>query len=65
MTWRRVAEVVFQIGRVPWASPSRPETFGEGGSTEIRSIPVGVTTVVITYEHEHETGIVDLLLVGR
>jgi hypothetical protein len=63
-TYRAVAEVVFQVGRVPWAWPSTPQTFAMGQPTEIREIAVEGTAVVITYESAHATGIVDLLLMA-
>jgi hypothetical protein len=62
-TWRRVAEVVFLIAERPWAAPSYPEPFTTGQPKEIRAIAVDGTGVAVTYEHEHATGRVDLLLI--
>jgi hypothetical protein len=62
-TWRRVAEAVFLVGERPWATPSIPLTLPTGQPTEIREIAVDGTSAVITYEHEHASGIVDLLRV--
>lgn len=62
-TWRHVAETTFLIGHLPWAWPSRPLTGPTGQATEIREIDVAGTDAVVFYEHEHSTGVVDLLLV--
>jgi len=59
--WRYVAETVFRIGREPWAWPSVPLTFPTGQPAEVREIPAHGTTVIVTYQHEHASGIVDLL----
>ena len=36
----------------------------EGQPTEIRMVTVPETSVIVIYEHHHETGRVDLLYVG-
>ena len=52
---------MFDLGDVPWRAPSFSLTFPEGQPSEIREIRVEGTGVVITYEHWHETGRVDLV----
>lgn len=62
--WRQVAEVIFDVGDVPWRAPSTPQTFTEGQPTEIRAMPVAGTGLVILYEHRHADRLVTLLYVG-
>ncbi|MGH9091106.1 MAG: hypothetical protein ACRDZR_06990 [Acidimicrobiales bacterium] len=61
--WRLVTEQVLILAEQPWAAPSTPLSLPTGQPTEIREMVVG-GRAVITYEHEHPTGIVDLALVG-
>jgi hypothetical protein len=45
-TYRAVAEVVFQVGRVPWAWPSTPQTFATGQPTDQRAARHGGTAFI-------------------
>jgi hypothetical protein len=37
----------------------------QGEQTELRSVVVPETDITVIYEHDHETGTVDLLYVGH
>jgi hypothetical protein len=37
----------------------------QGEPTEVRSVVVPETGITVIYEHHHETGVIDLLYVGR
>lgn len=63
--WRLIERWVHGLDDRPWAYPSIELTLASGSSTEIREATVPGTDVVVTYEHEHATGIVDLLKVER
>jgi len=49
----------------PWAAPSTPMLPAEGQPTEIRSVKVPDTGITVVYQHDHDSGRVDLLYVGR
>jgi hypothetical protein len=48
----------------PWAAPSTPMLSAEGQPTEIRSVKVPDTGITVVYQHDHDSGRVDLLYVG-
>lgn len=64
--WRRVERWVLGLGLddTPWQWPSAPLTMATGDPWEIRAAVVPETDgVEVVYEHE--TGVVNLLRVGR
>ena len=64
--WHRVERWVLALDGVPWQSPSTPLTMATGDPWEIRAAIVPETNgVEVVYEHEHATGVVNLLRVGR
>jgi hypothetical protein len=63
--WKRVADWISgQLTVRPWAAPSLPMLPAEGQPTEIRIVVVPETTITVVYQHDHETGRIDLLYVG-
>jgi len=64
--WRRVELWVLELDTVPWQWPSEPLSLATGDPWEIRAAIIPNTDgVEVVYEHEHETGVVNLLRVGR
>jgi hypothetical protein len=64
--WRRVERWVLALDTTPWQWPSTPLSFATGDPWEIRAAIVPETGgVEVVYEHEHATGVVNLLRVGR
>jgi hypothetical protein len=62
--WSRVEAWVQQLATNPWQYPSQPLTPGDGQPWEIRAVQVPGTNVEVVWEHEHATGMVNLLRVG-
>ena len=63
--WRLVVTFIFLISERPYRAPSKPLSLPEGQPREIRGVTVPNTGgVMVTYEHAHETGVVDLLLIA-
>jgi hypothetical protein len=56
--------IATELGVRGWAAPSVPMLPHEGEATEIRILVIPGTPVTVVYEHEHESGRVDLLWVG-
>ena len=54
-----------ELDQAPWRAPSVPLTLATGGEWEIRTAVVPATDIAVTYQHWHESGRVDLLLVER
>jgi hypothetical protein len=64
--WHRVERWEFGLDDTPLQWPSAPLTTATGDPWEIRAAIVPKTNgVEVVYEHEHETGVVNLLRVGR
>jgi hypothetical protein len=64
--WRLVDHWVLALDEAPWRAPSIPLTENAGERWEIRMGEVPDTEgVEMFYEHEHETGLVNLRHVGR
>jgi hypothetical protein len=62
--WRRVERRVLALDATPWQWPSAPLSFATGDPWEIRAAVVPETDgVEVVYEHE--TGVVNLLRIGR
>jgi hypothetical protein len=57
--------IATELGSRGWAAPSVPMLPREREPTEIRVVEIPTTTVTVVYEHEHESGRVDLLWVGE
>jgi hypothetical protein len=63
--WRLVEVWVIGLDSAPWQAPSLPLTENIGGPWEIRLAEVpDAGGVEVFYEHEHETGLVNVLHVG-
>jgi len=63
--WRRVEVWVLGLDHIPWQAPSVPLTDNAGEPWEIRYAELADTGgVKVFYEHEHHTGLVNLLHVG-
>jgi hypothetical protein len=62
--WRRVERWVLDLDSAPWQQPSTPLTLGTGDPWEIRAALVPGTDVEVIYEHQHATGVVNLLRVA-
>ncbi len=63
--WKTVSDwITTELAERPWAAPSAPLLPTEGQPTEVRMVTVPETSVIVIYEHRHETGRVDLLFVG-
>jgi hypothetical protein len=62
--WRRVEEWIAGLDAVPWQAPSVPLTLATGAPAEIRAVVVPGTDVEVFWEHEHATGVVNILHVG-
>jgi hypothetical protein len=64
--WRPVEQWVLKLATVPWQWPSEPLSLATGDPWEIRAAIIPDTDgVEVVYEHEHDTGVVNLLRVGR
>jgi hypothetical protein len=65
--WRLVEQWVAGLATDPWQWPSAPEPLtAPGNEWEVRSVEVpGSAGVEVIWEHEHSTGVVNLLYVGR
>jgi hypothetical protein len=53
-----------EVGLRGWAAPSVPMLPREGERPETRIVVIPTTMVSVVYEHEDETGLVDLLWIG-
>lgn len=64
--WRRVELWILGLDNTPWQAPSVPLTFNVGDPLEIRYAELPEANgVKVFYEHEHRTGLVNLLHVGH
>jgi len=66
-TWRLVEQWVAGLAADPWQWPSVPEPLTAPGEDRgVRSVEVpGSGGVEVVWEHEHATGVVNLLYVGQ
>ena len=53
-----------RVGRQAVGPPSTPMLPAEGQPTEVRSVKVPDTGITVVYQHDHDSGRVDLLYVG-
>ncbi len=53
--------IATELGTRGWAAPSVPMLPREGDSSETRFVVIPTPSISVIYEHEHETGHVDLL----
>jgi hypothetical protein len=56
--------IATELGSRGWAAPSVPLLPRDGETTDIRSVAIPSTEVTAVYEHDFETGRVDLFWVG-
>jgi hypothetical protein len=61
VVYRAVVEWIAAAEFTPWQSPSVP--MGPAGSVQRRTVLLPDVEVRITYNHEHSTGIVTLILI--
>jgi hypothetical protein len=61
--YRIVAEWVFSLAKAGYRAPSEPLTLATGDPREIRAVVVPGTKVEVIWDHEHDTGMVNLLMV--
>lgn len=64
--WRLVEQWVLRLDGRPWQAPSEPLTESVGQATEVRVAEVPDSEgIEVFYEHEHESGLVTILLIAQ
>lgn len=63
--WKFVSDwIATELGSRGWAAPSVPLLPSDGSPSEIRIVQIPGTLITVIYEHNHDSGQVDLLYVG-